>query len=234
MIYGPDCAKKALLLLVLLGITGGCFIGIERIALLDKTGNPEERLCRVSPISRALLCIICSECIAILMMHSLCFAGGSYVAIVLMCIIAACLLAAAVMDVETHMVYDYVWWIGWGAAVALLCLARSEQKVATGDVVWIKRLIELLNFIWLQELLFARMYGRADCHAFVVCAITGSAFGMGMKEYLLLMLFAFVLLAVVQLIRGNVGRDGNLKAPVAFLPYINISCLLSLICTCVL
>lgn len=133
--------------------------------------------------------------------------------VLLLGIAAACLLAACVMDVETHLIYDYVWWIS-GAAALLLLVFSGNCKTVWRDV---------LCFILLQQLLFGKMYGRADCHAFSVCAIIEGAFAMKMQDYLMHMLIAFCILAAVQLVRGNVGRGGNLKAPIPFLPYIALS-----------
>ena len=151
---------------------------------------------------------------------------------------AASLLAACIMDIQSSMVYDYVWWLG-GAAGGLLMggmiLAWRRNGVqgyeginAVGERLGMSSAqLELLGsviiFILVQELLFSKFYGRADCHAFSVCALAEGAVGMGMKEYLVHMLLAFGVLAVVQLLRGNVGRDGNLKNPVPFLPYITIT-----------
>lgn len=75
----------------------------------------------------------------------------------------------------------------------------------------------------LQFMLFARMYGKADCYAFCVCAIAGASLGMGFPDYLWQMLLALCLLFPVQLLRRNIGKSGNLKQPVAFLPYITLA-----------
>ena len=83
--------------------------------------------------------------------------------------------------------------------------------------------VSLLLFGLLQEKIFSRMYGRADCHAFLICALTECAMGFRMKEYLLHMLLALFLLVVVQAIRKNIGKNGNLKKAVPFMPYITIS-----------
>ena len=83
--------------------------------------------------------------------------------------------------------------------------------------------LELFLFILLQEVGFAKLYGRADCHAFVACAMLERALGMGMKEYLTHMLLAYIFLAIVQGAKRNIGRDGNLKKPIPFLPYITVS-----------
>lgn len=136
---------------------------------------------------------------------------GLFAYMTLLSVAAAALTAAVVMDLESCMVYNYVWWIGGGAAVLLLGMVKGGMEG------------ELLIFILLQELFFCRLYGRADCHAFSVCAFLENVMGMGMQMYLLHMLFAFLLLALVQGVGGNIGTNGNLKQPVAFLPYITLT-----------
>lgn len=79
----------------------------------------------------------------------------------------------------------------------------------------------LTVYMALQFGVFARMYGRADCYAFCVCAIAEASLGMDFSDYLVLMLLALCLLFPVQLLRGNIAKNGNLKQPVAFLPYIS-------------
>ena len=132
---------------------------------------------------------------------------------ILMTVVACCFVWACITDRRACYVYRCVWWICWSGGVGLL-LVRTLcflQNV---------RLIPLLLFAILQEVWFAGMYGRADCHAFLACAVVECAYGMGMKEYLCQMLLAFGILAVVQGVRGNINSEGNLKKPVPFLPYI--------------
>ena len=82
-------------------------------------------------------------------------------------------------------------------------------------------LVDLLCFGVLQRFFFSRMYGRADAYAFSRCSLVLASFGGGLKEYLMHMLVAVVLLGAVQGVKGNVGSNGNLKVPVAFVPYIS-------------
>ncbi len=139
---------------------------------------------------------------------------------ILLSIVAGCLLFACLTDSKNYEVFQFTWWIGGAAGGILLC--RSVTMYRTW--VWNKEcLLSLAIYIFLQEMLFAKMYGRADCHAFVVCAVVECAFGMKLREYLWQMLFAFGGLAVVQAFRHNINRKGNLKEPVAFLPYVTFS-----------
>ena len=80
-----------------------------------------------------------------------------------------------------------------------------------------------LVFAALQFGLFMRMYGAADGMVFLVCALFESVYGDGLMTYLLHMAASFFLLAVVQIGKKNVNRAGNLKKPVAFVPYITAS-----------
>lgn len=134
---------------------------------------------------------------------------------ILWAVIAVCLLSACIMDWKTCLVYNVVWWISGTAA--LLLLIRSRLTVDPENYFW------LGVFAALQLEFFSRMYGRADCYAFIVCAIAGAAEGIGPAGFLIHMLLAFSLLAVVQAFRHNIGRDGNLKCPVPFLPYITLA-----------
>lgn len=98
----------------------------------------------------------------------------------------------------------------------LLCLTGEEKFAAENAA-------ELGIFVLLQLKFFSRMYGRADCYAFCVCAAAEAAAGLGMAGFLGHMLGAFCLLAVVQGARRNIDAGGNLKRPVPFLPYITLA-----------
>lgn len=130
-------------------------------------------------------------------------------------LITICLLSAWVMDCRTRLVYNFIWWISGAAALGLLILHRPLPPPAQ----W----TELLVFIGLQLLLFSRLYGRADCYAFCVCAMAETAVGLAFPDYLIHMTLAFLLLSLVQGMRHNIGRGGNLKEPVPFLPYITLA-----------
>lgn len=134
-------------------------------------------------------------------------------------ILAGCLLFACMTDVRMYEVYQFVWWIG--GVLGILCLPGNGGTIG-----------ELLIYCLLQELFFCRFYGRADCHAFVVCALMQFGRGMGLREYLTHMLFAFCGLAVIQFGRKNINGKGNLKKPVSFLPYITVSFWVNCCCFC--
>lgn len=127
--------------------------------------------------------------------------------------IAVCFLAACVEDCRTCEVHNLLWWIS-GAAAGLLLLKSGISQ----SLLW-----ELAAFCLFQIILFARMYGKADCYAFCVCAAAEASAGFGLQGYLIHMAIAFGILTVIQMLRRNINRKGNLKRAVPFLPYITVS-----------
>lgn len=123
------------------------------------------------------------------------------------------LLYGCITDIKSQLVYNFTWWFGGLAAGSLLWESLCAGQPAA--VLW-----HLAVYMVLQFGLFARMYGRADCYAFCVCAIAEASLGKGLSDHLVLMLLALFLLFPVQLLRRNIARNGNLRRPVAFLPYI--------------
>ena len=161
--------------------------------------------------------VIISICVSSLLVSTVAVADNVqkeyYLRILLLGIVSGGLMAAWIMDVETHLIYDFVWWIS-GAAAMLLWISSGNVRMQRWDI---------CVFLLLQHLVFGRLYGRADCHAFCVCALAESAFGMTMQDYLVHMLLALCILAVVQFFRGNITKDGRLKEAMPFIPYITVS-----------
>lgn len=126
------------------------------------------------------------------------------------CLLAGGLLSAAYMDRRNCWVYNYVWWwcLPWAGILGLTAGGEFSGIVA------------VLVFVMLQQLLFSRMYGKADCHAFSVCALAECGNAVGMVGFLLQMFLSVVLLTIVQLFRGNVTPRGRLREPQPFIPYI--------------
>lgn len=151
-------------------------------------------------------------------------------------VVFGCFLWASVMDYRTCRVYNFLWWIAGSAVLLILLLSQADAGTTAkglwacmfdGDL-WMKLLrlpgfVDMLLFWLLQLKLFSRMYGRADCYAFGVSGMLIFTLGYGLKLCLVHMLFAIGLLGVVQAFRRNIGKDGNLKHPVAFVPYISFS-----------
>lgn len=140
---------------------------------------------------------------------------------------AGCMLFACITDSKRCVVFQFTWWV----AAAILGLWFLEKNVRNGcailmisqDASMISEACGLLLYALLQELLFSRMYGRADCHGFVLCGVAEYLCGINMSGYVYHMAIAWGMLGVVQIGRKNVNRKGNLKQPVAFLPYITVA-----------
>lgn len=122
----------------------------------------------------------------------------------------AALTMAAFCDYCTTEVYDVVFFPPM--VIGCICLAGQSS--------W-RGILNLFLFWLLQLVLFRRFYGGADCLAFSMCAAYMAVHDGGLLlEHLLLMLFTFLALGIVQLLRRNVDREGNLKEPVPLIPYI--------------
>lgn len=86
-----------------------------------------------------------------------------------------------------------------------------------------EKFISLAVFGLIQWLIFMKMYGAGDGLVFLVCAVYESRFGNGLSTYLLHMATVFGVLGVIQGLRHNINRKGNLKKPVALVPYIAVT-----------
>ena len=129
------------------------------------------------------------------------------------------LLRAALEDHRTQLARRYFWWIAGGAGFILLFLRRGWEVAI---------LMELLLYGLLQFIGFSKAYGLADCHAFFTCGIFLMACGGSLKTCLWHMLITFVLLGATQLMKKNVNRKGNLKKPVALIPFLSAGFLLTI------
>lgn len=145
------------------------------------------------------------------------FGPGDFFSRLLLALVVGCLLLACVTDVVMYQVYDFVWWIS-GAAAAMLLWARLW---VTNDVRNGLGILFGLTVFWIVQIwVFGRLYGKADCYAFCVCAAAETGLGMGLELIVTHMVFAFGMLVPVQFISKNITLRGNLKKPVAFIPYI--------------
>ena len=124
-------------------------------------------------------------------------------------ILAAYLLVASIQDIQSKEVYDFLHVMALPAGLIFVMTEPSKHKM-----------ISLAVFAMVQLGIFMRMYGAGDGLAFLVCALFESRFGQGMLTYLLHMGAAYVLLAIVQGLRHNINKKGNLYEPVPFIPYI--------------
>lgn len=127
-------------------------------------------------------------------------------------VLAVCLFAACIMDLQNQSIYNFVWLPALTGGI-LLCLSGGTE----GE--W-EPLISAIAYCLLQEAFFSRWYGRADCHGFTVCSICMAGMGMELEWFLLHMTVTFLLLAVIQAFYHNIAANGNLKTPVPLLPYL--------------
>ena len=166
--------------------------------------------------------VVFAACILGDVLCSLILGQGKFLTRLSLSLFIGCLLLACITDIAICQVYNFVWWISGAAAIALLIGRKPEASA-----VW-----EVLLFGVIQMTLFARMYGKADCYAFFVCAIAEAGLGFGQTGFLMHMLVSFLLLAAAQALRRNIGSGGRLKEPVPFLPYITAGFYIMLIFYC--
>lgn len=124
-------------------------------------------------------------------------------------ILAAYLLVAAIQDHQSCEVYDFLHILAVPAGGVFVLMSPTKEKI-----------ISLVIFFVIQFGLFMRMYGAGDGLVFLVCAIYESRFGHGLATYLLHMAAVFALLGIVQGLKHNINKRGNLKKPVPLVPYI--------------
>ena len=120
---------------------------------------------------------------------------------------------SSVMDVLTHQIYDIFQYPALIAAAILSLLSDGSPMVG----------ISVILFCLIQYFVFMHFYGKADGMAFMVAALTEGSLGYDLTMYFLHMIFAYLLLCMIQLLKRNVANCIRLKTPVAFYPYIMIS-----------
>lgn len=127
------------------------------------------------------------------------------------------LLVATFSDIKEKQVLRIVWMI----CIFLLTIVLLFQKV--GFCEWLC----LAEFVFLQECICNHFYGQADAHSYICCVVYAMTNGFIEEDIMLaglqLMIISFVLLAVLNLFMRNINRFGNLKQPVAFIPYIVVA-----------
>ena len=148
---------------------------------------------------------------------------------ILLLLFLGVLLYASLEDRKYKKVKRYLWYAAGMAGGALLLLKWCRLGKTSGEdsLFYLAGhwgiLIDMAIFWGLQAYFFVRMYGKADCFAFSCCSLVFAAFGEGLIMYLSHMLVSIFLLGIIQFLHGNVRKDGNLREPVAFVPYISIS-----------
>lgn len=121
-----------------------------------------------------------------------------------------CLAVAAYCDHRTKEVYDMIFIpsILFGAGILAI---NKEWNI----------LISVGIFTLFQVIIFARLYGGADCFAFVMCAMYMAIHDYKMIDFLIiLMAGTFFLAFIVQATEKNINKKGNLKESIALIPYI--------------
>jgi hypothetical protein len=144
------------------------------------------------------------------MMTAAAAASESGAVIVAHITVSGCLIFAGATDLMMCKAYDFTWWIAGAALCVMFVLQPPTIRAICGAAV----------FVILQELVFAAFYGRADCYAFCICALTESIMGVGMEGFWFHMIMSYMLLTPVQFFRKNIDRHGKLIRPAPFLPYI--------------
>ena len=130
------------------------------------------------------------------------------------------LILASYEDIRTKRVTNVIWWI---FSAGLLMLPFGCGGIGP------EAAMECIIAVCVQEFIMCRVYGRADSHAFSCCALFLILTGAGAEWHILHMGLSLAFLTAVQAVRGNIGRNLKLKAPVPFVPYISISFALTLI-----
>ena len=144
--------------------------------------------------------------------------GGAFVCF---CILWGCLLAACVMDGKEKQVYRFVWKLAGIALTGYAAFGLAGVKDFSVEIVLLQNsCIEYLIFVLLQQGLFSKLYGKADCYAFSLCGGAWIIKGDVFSRCVIHMAISFCLMTIVQLFRQNVTGAGRLKQPVPMIPYI--------------
>lgn len=185
-------------------VAGGPGVLLRRLHFLD------EDLSKVSIRQIYRLWLIYSLVTSVILLPHI--KAGTGVVRVAYGLLAGYFILCSVMDTVLEMVFDFFHYIGLLGG----CLLLVSSHPVPGTI------MDLLLFVGIQWVWFRKMYGPADVAAFMVCAVYLAAEDRGMEGYLLHMAVTFLLLGVIQGCKGNVSNKGNLKRPVALLPYITI------------
>lgn len=195
MNFGHVCVS-ALMAVIICGVCFGCIAVVEycdNFAIGQERGMLYVKICAIGTAMASL------------------FRFGLWQSVA-MGIVLGALLFACITDCAQCQVYRFTWWIAGSVSIVWLIVVISRKE----QIHW----WELILFCMLQELGFAKLYGKADCHAFCTCATVYTALGRGIWWYVLHMTLSFLLLSYIQWRNGNIAHDGNLKKPVPYMPYI--------------
>ena len=119
------------------------------------------------------------------------------------------------MDMKYQEVYDLFHFINLASMILFI-----------GYVGFPSNYIPFLFFAALQLGIFQFMYGQADAFLFCECAAFLMLHNAEIEEYMWHMGIMLIFLAIVQGVKKNINKRGNLKRPVAMTPYIVASFLI--------
>lgn len=156
------------------------------------------------------------SCIVATLGFGVCMWEEEPVARVCLLVLAVYLVVCSVMDSMLCMVNDFMQYIGIAGGGALLLYQMPRPEIG----------ISLLLFALIQYGLFRKMYGSGDVMGFLICALYLAARSKDIEGYLFHMAACYLLLAVVQGVKGNITKKGQLASPVPLYPYISTSFLL--------
>lgn len=142
-----------------------------------------------------------------------CFGGLEWVTLVLL---GTYLLVCTVTDILLCQVYDIMQYLGVLGGVLWLFVQSPKPGIG----------FSLIFFALIQYLVLICMYGKADGMGFCICSLYLAGAGVDIEGYLYHMMVSFCLLALIQGVRGNISRKGNLKKVVALYPYISLGFLI--------
>lgn len=131
-------------------------------------------------------------------------------------VLAVYLVVCSVMDSMLCMVNDFMQYIGIVGGSIWVLYFLPEPRIGSS----------LLVYALVQYVLFRKMYGSGDVMAFQICALYLAGRGKDIECYLYHMAICYLVLAVVQGIKGNITVKGELKKPVPLYPYIAVGFLL--------
>ena len=121
------------------------------------------------------------------------------------------------MDALWQQVYDWIWILGLIGIGGLLIFHRNNIFQLSYCA---RELPPLVLFCLMQCFLCRFSYGRADAYGCMETAAYFFVTGKGIAAVAGCQLLVFLLLIVVQVVKGNIGRNGQLRQPVPYIPYL--------------
>ena len=117
------------------------------------------------------------------------------------------LLVCTVTDVLLCQVYDVMQYVGILGGIIWLLVQKPGASIGF-------------------SIIFFALIQYVDGMGYCICSLYLAGAGVDIEGYLYHMFICFCLLAVVQGVKGNISRKGNLKKTVALYPYISVGFLM--------